>query len=126
MREGPLPLAPSRPQREALRGCRFMGQGGRSYKHEFDGNDHHATHVLALVDEEPAGCCKIRYFGDFAKPERLAVLPKFRRGRYGKKGVPYEIAAYAFEFRARHSFPLQFRKLFVRIILLIAFYRADA
>jgi GNAT superfamily N-acetyltransferase len=88
----------------AIRSAVYMGEGGRSYKHEFDGNDHHATHVLALVDDEPAGCCRIRYFGDFAKPERLAVLPKFRRGRYGKKGVPYEIASYAFEFCAKKGF----------------------
>lgn len=88
----------------AIRSAVYMGEGGRSYLHEFDGNDHHATHILALVDDEPAGCCRIRYFGDFAKPERLAVLPKFRRGRYGKRGVPYEIASYAFSFCAKKGF----------------------
>jgi hypothetical protein len=88
----------------AIRAAVYLGEGGRSYCHEFDGNDHHATHILALVDGEPAGCCRIRYFGDFAKPERLAVLPRFRTGRYGKRGVPYEVAAFAFSFCARKGF----------------------
>ncbi len=88
----------------AIRAAVYIGEGGRSYRHEFDGNDHHATHMLATVDGEPAGCCRIRYFGDFAKPERLAVLPKFRLGRYGKRGVPYELALSAFEFCAKKGF----------------------
>lgn len=88
----------------AIRAAVYIGEGGRSYRHEFDGNDHHASHILALVDGEPAGCCRIRYFGDFAKPERLAVLPKYRHGHYGKRGVPYEIASYAFSFCAKKGF----------------------
>lgn len=88
----------------AIRAAVYIGEGGRSYTHEFDGNDHHASHFLALVDGEPAGCCRVRYFGDFAKPERLAVLPRFRLGRYGKRGVPYELASSAFEFCAKKGF----------------------
>jgi hypothetical protein len=88
----------------AIRAAVYIGEGGRSYAHEFDGNDHHATQILALFNDEPVGCCRIRYFGDFAKPERLAVLPKFRRGRYGHKGVPHAIASYAFSFCAKKGF----------------------
>lgn len=48
------------------------------YEEEFDGNDLCASHVLGLVDGEPAGSLRIRYFASFAKLERLAVLPRFR------------------------------------------------
>lgn len=82
----------------AVRAAVYLGEAGRAYGHEFDGNDHHATHLLATIDGEPVGCCRIRYFGTFAKPERLTVLPSYRRGRYGRRGVAYELAQFAFDF----------------------------
>jgi predicted GNAT family N-acyltransferase len=88
----------------ALRAAVFLGEGQRSYNLEFDGNDHHATHVLSIVDDEPAGCCRIRWFGDFAKPERLAVLPRFRVGTYGGRGVAYETARFAFDHCRRKGY----------------------
>jgi len=88
----------------AIRSAVYVGEQGRPYDHEFEGNDHHATHVLALVDGEPAGTCRIRYFGEFAKPERLAVLPKFRSARIGERGVAHAVAKFAFEFARRKGF----------------------
>lgn len=46
---------------------------------EFDGNDYCATHILAKVDGKPAGTMRIRYFADFVKFERMAVLKEFRK-----------------------------------------------
>ncbi len=46
---------------------------------EFDGNDHCATHVLALLDDKPIGTMRIRYFNGFVKFERMCVLPEFRK-----------------------------------------------
>jgi len=85
----------------AIRAAVYVGEQGRPYGHEFDGNDHHASHVLATVNGEPAGTCRIRYFGDFAKVERLAVLPRFRNQRFGARGVAYAAAKHAFDFCAR-------------------------
>lgn len=85
----------------AIRAAVYVGEQGRAYGHEFDGNDHHASHVLATINGEPAGTCRIRYFGEFAKVERLAVLPKFRNQRFGQRGVAFATAKHAFEFCAR-------------------------
>jgi hypothetical protein len=38
---------------------------------------------------------RIRYFGTFAKPERVAVLRHFRRKRYGGLGVATTLGIYA-------------------------------
>ena len=63
----------------ALRAAVFMIEQDCPYDEEFDGNDFCATHILGLVDGEPAAVLRVRYFADFAKIERLAVLPRFRR-----------------------------------------------
>jgi predicted GNAT family N-acyltransferase len=63
----------------ALRAAVFMSEQDCPYEEEFDGNDYCATHVLGYVDGVAAACIRMRYFADFAKMERLAVLPRFRR-----------------------------------------------
>ena len=63
----------------ALRAAVFMAEQLCPYDEEFDGNDYCATHVLGLVNGEPAGVMRLRYFASFAKIERLAILPRFRR-----------------------------------------------
>lgn len=63
----------------ALRAAVFMTEQFCPYDEEFDGNDYCATHILGFVDNEPAAVLRIRYFAEFAKIERLAVLPRFRR-----------------------------------------------
>ena len=63
----------------ALRSAVFMAEQDCPYDEEFDGNDFCATHILGTVDGAPAAVLRVRYFADFAKIERLAVLPRFRR-----------------------------------------------
>lgn len=63
----------------AVRSAVFIGEQACPFDEEFDGNDLAATHLLAFVDNEPAGCMRLRFFGDFAKLERLAVRKEFRR-----------------------------------------------
>jgi len=65
-------------QVRAIRAIVFMGEQKCPYSEEFDGNDHCATHVLGFVRDEPAGCARVRYFGNFAKIERLSVLAQYR------------------------------------------------
>lgn len=62
----------------AIRAAVYIGEQSCPFAEEFDGNDFAATHLLAYVNDEPAGCMRIRFFGDFAKMERLAVRREFR------------------------------------------------
>nr|WP_298687533.1 hypothetical protein [uncultured Dongia sp.] len=83
-------------QAMAIRSAVFIGEFGCGHDEEFDGNDFSATHIIARVGGEPAGTMRLRYFADFVIPERLAVLPAFRKGRYGDRGVAYALATFGF------------------------------
>ncbi len=63
----------------AIRSAVFMTEQDCPYEEEFDGNDFAATHLLATINGEPAATLRLRFFADFAKVERLAALPRFRR-----------------------------------------------
>jgi len=63
----------------AIRSVVYLGEQQCPYNEEFDGNDFSATHVIAHLDGEPAGTTRMRWFGTFAKYERVAVLPRFRK-----------------------------------------------
>lgn len=64
----------------AIRGAAYVEERSIPYAEDVDGNDFTATHLLGFVGDEPAGCIRIRYFADFIKLERLAVLPRCRGG----------------------------------------------
>jgi len=58
-----------------------MGDQACPYDEEFDGNDFcGATHLLLSWRGEPAGVVRLRWFGEFAKLERLAVRKEHRGG----------------------------------------------
>ncbi|MBV8977695.1 MAG: GNAT family N-acetyltransferase [Alphaproteobacteria bacterium] len=65
----------------------FLSEQSCPYHEEFDGNDRTGTHFLGFVDGEPAATLRVRYFADFVKLERLAVLPRFRRTLIAKEVV---------------------------------------
>lgn len=71
----------------AIRAAVFMIEQNCPYDEEFDGNDFCSTHILGIVNGEPAATLRIRNFADFAKIERLAVLPRFRRSLIAKEVV---------------------------------------
>jgi predicted GNAT family N-acyltransferase len=71
----------------AIRSAVYVEEQACPFGEEFDGNDFSGTHLLAMVGDEPAGCLRIRYFADFAKIERVAVLRRFRLRGVGKKLV---------------------------------------
>ena len=62
----------------AIRAATYVADQACPYSEEFDGNDFCAAHLLGAVDGEPAGCIRVRFFGDFVKFERLAVRAEFR------------------------------------------------
>lgn len=63
----------------AIRAATYMNEQACPYAEEFDGNDFCAAHIIGEIGGEPAGCIRIRFFGGFAKLERLAVRPEFRK-----------------------------------------------
>jgi predicted GNAT family N-acyltransferase len=71
----------------AIRSAVYIGEQECPYDEEFDGNDFSCSHVIAYRGDQPVGCLRIRYFGEFAKLERVAVLPAFRERGAGTKLV---------------------------------------
>ena len=67
----------------AVRAAVFLSELACPYTEEFDGNDFTATHFLGYVGAEPASTCRVRYFADFAKLERVAVRQEFRKTGVG-------------------------------------------
>jgi predicted GNAT family N-acyltransferase len=66
----------------SVRTLAFMGDQSCPYDEEFDHNDFAgATHLLLKVRGEPAGVARMRWFGEFAKLERVAVVRRFRGGK---------------------------------------------
>ena len=71
----------------AIRSAVYLAEQDCPIEEEFDGNDLVAAHFLGFVGTEPAGCLRVRFFGEFAKVERLAVRHQFRRSRVSFKLV---------------------------------------
>jgi predicted GNAT family N-acyltransferase len=68
-------------QVQAVRTLVYMGDQLCPYDEEFDGNDLcGATHLLLRLGREPVGVARVRWFGEFAKFERLAVRAEHRGG----------------------------------------------
>jgi GNAT superfamily N-acetyltransferase len=83
----------------AIRSATYLAEQFPSHREEFDGNDFCATHLVGYVDGDPAGAVRIRYFGDFAKIERLAVKLEYRRSR-----LAFRLARAALEHIRRKGF----------------------
>lgn len=66
-----------------IRTAVFVGEQKIPAEKEFDGNDHNSSHVVAYVQEGdtkvPVGTMRVRYFADFVKFERMAVLKDYRK-----------------------------------------------
>ena len=63
----------------AIRSAVYLAEQDCPIEEEFDGNDFVAAHFIGYVGEEPVACLRVRFFGDFAKVERLAVRHQYRR-----------------------------------------------
>ena len=83
----------------SIRAATYMNEQACPYEEEFDGNDFCAAHILGEIDGEPAGCVRVRFFGDFVKIERLAVRPEFRSTRLAMK-----LARAAFDYARAKGF----------------------
>lgn len=65
----------------AIRAATYIAEQDCPYAEEYDGNDFAASHLIGYCGDEPAGCIRVRFFANFAKVERLAVIKRFRRTR---------------------------------------------
>ncbi len=83
----------------AIRSAVYIAEQECPFAEEFDGNDHCATHLIGFIDGEPAGCIRARFFHDFVKFERLAVLKKFR-----KSGLAFELCRSVVDLARRKGF----------------------
>jgi predicted GNAT family N-acyltransferase len=71
----------------AIRSAVYLAEQDCPIEEEFDGNDLVAAHFIGSIGNQPAGCLRVRFFGDFAKVERLAVRRQYRRSRVSFKMV---------------------------------------
>ena len=83
----------------AVRSICFMEEHGVAARHEFDGNDYQATHLVVYSGDEPVGTLRIRWFNKFAKFERTA----FRRA-YRNTDTLRTAARFAFDHVARKGY----------------------
>lgn len=83
----------------AIRSAVFLAEQACPYDEEFDGNDLCATHFLLMVAGRPVGTLRVRWFAEFAKLERIVLLP-CERGRTGLK----VLLATAFEHVSRKGY----------------------
>lgn len=84
----------------SIRSVVYMGEQLCPYEEEFDGNDlAGATHLIARVGRQPVGVVRLRWFADFAKLERLTVMPHCRGG-----AVPRALLDAAFELAAKKGY----------------------
>ncbi len=83
----------------AIRAICFMEEHGVPARHEFDGNDYQATHMIVYAGDEPVGTLRIRWFKGFAKLERTAF-----RERYRNTHVLKSFASFVFDHVARKGY----------------------
>jgi len=83
----------------AIRSAVYLAEQDCPIEEEFDGNDLCAAHFIGYIGTEPAGCLRVRFFGDFAKIERLAVRHQYRRTR-----VSFKLVQAAVDYIKRKGF----------------------
>ena len=83
----------------AIRSAVYLAEQDCPMEEEFDGNDLVAAHFLGFIGKEPVACLRVRFFGDFAKVERLAVRHQFRKSR-----VAFKLVQASVEYVKRKGF----------------------
>jgi len=63
---------------KSVRSIVWMNDPHAKYREQFDQNDWSCSHVIALVDDEPVGTLRIRWFAGFARFERMAIRSDYR------------------------------------------------
>lgn len=72
-----------------VRSIVFVGEQKCPFAEEFDGLDAGAIHIVGLQAGEPVAAARIRRVDDWAKLERIALLPAARGRGYGHDLVEF-------------------------------------
>jgi len=75
-----------------VRGIVFVEGQHCPYDEEIDQHEDEALHILGELDGEPVAAARIRFLGDWAKLERIAVREAFRGRNIGSELVEYMLA----------------------------------
>ena len=82
----------------AVRSIVFVEEQHCPWDEEFDSLDDGAVHILGEQDREPVAAARIRFMGDYAKLERIAV-----RAAYRGRGIGDRLVEYMVEIARRHG-----------------------
>jgi len=75
-----------------VRAIVFMEEQKCPYGIEVDEYEYSALHIIGEIDGEPIAAGRIRFLGDFAKLERIAVRKNYRGKGLGHQLVDYMIS----------------------------------
>ena len=75
-----------------VRAIVFMEEQRISYAEEIDAFEDDSIHVVGEIDGEPIAAARIRFFGDVAKLERLAIRSAWRGQGHGDRLLEFMLA----------------------------------
>jgi predicted GNAT family N-acyltransferase len=90
----------------AIRAVVYMAGQDCPYEEEFDGNDYCSMHLLACAGGKVVATARLRFFAEFAKIERVAVLPRFQ-----DMGIGSELVDAACEMCRRKGYKLVYAQI---------------
>ncbi len=103
----------------AVRAVVFIGEQKCPYDIEIDEFEHSSIHIIGEIENEPIAAARIRFPGNWAKLERIAVRKEWRGNNYGHQLVDFMIRycldlgfhtmkmnaqAHLVDFYAKHGF----------------------
>ena len=75
-----------------VRAIVFMEEQNISYAEEMDAYDHEALQIIGNIQGEPIATARIRFLGDIAKLERLAIRKAWRNQGHGDRLIEFMLA----------------------------------
>ncbi len=82
-----------------VRAIVFMEEQQVSYTEEIDEFEHSALHIVGEIDGEPFAAGRIRFLGDYAKLERIAI-----RKAYRGRGSGHDLVAFMLQVARQQGF----------------------
>ncbi len=70
-----------------IRGIVFLEEQNVPYEIEMDEFEYNSIHFLVEIDDEPIGAGRLRFIGEYAKLERIAIRKSWRGKGYGHQLV---------------------------------------
>jgi len=81
-----------------VRGIVFLEEQQVPYSIEMDEHEYRALHILGEIDAEPIASGRLRFCGEWAKLERIAV-----RKQYRNKGLGHQLVEYMLQVARQHG-----------------------